>query len=90
VNVNAYHQPGVEAGKKAAAAIIELQTKVVSFLAPLSTPISIAELANQVGAPEKVETIYQILRHLHANDRGIVFTGDLSQPGSLRVSKKSS
>ena len=27
-NINAYHQPGVEAGKKAAAAVLELQAKV--------------------------------------------------------------
>ncbi len=28
VNINAYHQPGVEAGKKAAAVILDLQQKV--------------------------------------------------------------
>jgi glucose-6-phosphate isomerase len=32
-----------------------------------------------------VEAIYKILRHLHANDRGVTFTGDLAKPGSLRV-----
>ena len=32
VNVNAYHQPGVEAGKKAAAVILDLQTRVVEVL----------------------------------------------------------
>jgi glucose-6-phosphate isomerase len=31
VNVNAYHQPGVEAGKKAAGLVIELQTKALAF-----------------------------------------------------------
>jgi glucose-6-phosphate isomerase len=85
VNINAYHQPGVEAGKKAAAVIIQLQTKVVDVIQQLSQPISIAQLADRVGAPERVETIYQILRHLHANDRGVVLLGDLSQPGSLKV-----
>src|SRR5205807_738364 len=29
VGINAYHQPGVEAGKKAAAAVLELQAKVL-------------------------------------------------------------
>ena len=28
VNINAYHQPGVEAGKKAAAVVLDLQRKV--------------------------------------------------------------
>src|SRR5208283_253294 len=32
INVNAYHQPGVEAGKKAAAEIIQLQTKILGCL----------------------------------------------------------
>ena len=32
VGINAYHQPGVEAGKKAAAAVLALQAKVVAAL----------------------------------------------------------
>ena len=32
VNVNAYHQPGVEAGKKAAAAVIDLEARAISAL----------------------------------------------------------
>jgi glucose-6-phosphate isomerase len=32
VNINAYHQPGVEAGKKAATAVIELQLRVRELL----------------------------------------------------------
>jgi glucose-6-phosphate isomerase len=87
VNVNAYHQPGVEAGKKAAAVILQLQTDAVNALKgmTLSAPVTIAELATKIDAPDRVEAVYKILRHLHANDRGVVLTGDLSQPGSLRV-----
>ncbi|RMG15685.1 MAG: glucose-6-phosphate isomerase [Cyanobacteria bacterium J055] len=86
VNINAYHQPGVEAGKKAAAAILELQTKVMAVLRGEAAPVSLTELAQKVGQPEKIESIYQILRHLHANDRGIVFQGNLGQPATLTVS----
>jgi glucose-6-phosphate isomerase len=32
ININAYHQPGVEAGKKAAGWVIEFQTKAIGFL----------------------------------------------------------
>ncbi|PSB51939.1 glucose-6-phosphate isomerase [Chamaesiphon polymorphus] len=87
VNINAYHQPGVEAGKKAAAVILKLQTDVVKALQgmTISAPVTIAELAATIGEPEQVEAIYKILRHLQANDRGVVLTGNLSQPGSLRV-----
>lgn len=86
VNVNAYHQPGVEAGKKAAAAILDLQKRVVQALKAESSPIAIADLATKVGAPEQSETIYKILRHLQANDRGVVLHGNPGQPASLKVS----
>jgi glucose-6-phosphate isomerase len=85
VNINAYHQPGVEAGKKAAAAILELQTQVVQALRQETQPITLADLAAKLGMPDKVETLYLILRHLSANQRGIRLDGDLSQPGGLRV-----
>ncbi|MBD2451282.1 glucose-6-phosphate isomerase [Nostoc sp. FACHB-152] len=86
VNINAYHQPGVEAGKKAAAAILDLQTKVITVLQTEKTPLSLEEIANKAGAAEDVEAIYKILRHLSANQRGVVLQGNLGQPGSLKVS----
>lgn len=86
VNINAYHQPGVEAGKKAAAVILELQKKVLEFLRSSSEPHSLAEIAQGIGEVEQVEAIYKILRHLQANDRGIMFAGDLGKPASLKVS----
>jgi glucose-6-phosphate isomerase len=65
--------------------ILQLQTDVVKQLKELSTPVTLDELAAKVGAPEQIEAIYKILRHLHANDRNVIFTGDLAHPGSLRV-----
>ena len=86
VNVNAYHQPGVEAGKKAAAVILDLQKRVLEVLQTQKKALSISELADMAGAAEEVEAIYKILRHLHTNNRGVVLTGDLAKPGSLTVS----
>ncbi|MBN4002958.1 glucose-6-phosphate isomerase [Nostoc sp. LPT] len=86
VNVNAYHQPGVEAGKKAAASILDLQTRVVAVLQKEKTPLTIDELADKAGASDQVEAIYKILRHIHANQRGVVLQGDLHKPGTLTVS----
>jgi glucose-6-phosphate isomerase len=86
VNINAYHQPGVEAGKKAAASILELQKQIMQTLKQATTPLSIAQLADKVGAPERGETVYMIVRHLAANDRGVKLAGDLGKPGSLQVS----
>ncbi|BAZ14057.1 phosphoglucose isomerase [Calothrix sp. NIES-4071] len=86
VNVNAYHQPGVEAGKKAAAVILDLQTKVLGVLQSEKSALSIAQLAEKAGASDKIESIYIILRHMHANNRGVVLQGNLSEPSSLTVS----
>lgn len=86
VNINSYHQPGVEAGKKAAAVILELQRKVMDALKQEKTPIPLQSLAVKVGEPEQTEAIYKIVRHLAANDRGVTLHGILAEPGSLTVS----
>lgn len=69
VNINAYHQPGVEAGKKAAQVVLELQGKVLDLLANHQTPLTLAQVAEKINSRDSIETIYKILRHLSANDR---------------------
>jgi glucose-6-phosphate isomerase len=85
VNVNAYHQPGVEAGKQAAAGILDVQRRVLTALRQADAPLGLEALAAQAGAPEQVETVYKIARHLAANDRGIQLVGDRAQLASLKV-----
>jgi glucose-6-phosphate isomerase len=70
VNINAYHQPGVEAGKKAAAAVLDLQRKVLTELRKQSAPVTAEELARAAGSDD-VETVYLLLEHLAANGRGV-------------------
>lgn len=67
VNINAYHQPGVEAGKKAAAAVLEVQGKALAALS--STPQTADQLATAAGIAEKAEAVYLVLEHLAANGR---------------------
>jgi glucose-6-phosphate isomerase len=86
VNINAYHQPGVEAGKKAAATILDLQKQVVEVLQTEKTPLSLQEIAEKVNASDQIEPIYKIVRHLAANQRGVVLHGHPGEPGSLKVS----
>ncbi|MGE5659751.1 MAG: glucose-6-phosphate isomerase [Actinomycetota bacterium] len=86
VNINAYHQPGVEAGKKAAAAVLDLQGRVLHTLRDAGQPLSLEAIAQAAGVPNQIETIYKMVRHLAANGRGIVVEGNLGQPSSLRVS----
>jgi glucose-6-phosphate isomerase len=69
VNINAYHQPGVEAGKKAAQAVIALQAKVVAALARDGDGATADVLAEQIGAAAEVETVWRICEHLAANGR---------------------
>ena len=66
VNINAYHQPGVEAGKKAAGAVIALQLKVVEHLRKKPEGLTVAQIAAGIGSRE-LETIFKICEHLSAN-----------------------
>jgi len=68
VNINAYHQPGVEAGKKAATGVIALKLKISAALKAAPGKSFTAEaLATQIGAPEQTELVFKILEHLAAN-----------------------
>ncbi|MGD1871850.1 MAG: glucose-6-phosphate isomerase [Mastigocoleus sp.] len=89
VNINAYHQPGVEAGKKAAADILDLQKQVIGVLKAENTSLSLEELAQKANASDKIESIYKIVRHLHANQRSVLLDGNLRELNNLKVSWKS-
>lgn len=72
VNINAYHQPAVESGKKAAARVLALQGAVVSAMG--REPKSAEDLAEAAGSDD-VETVAAILRHLAENGRAEVTGG---------------
>jgi glucose-6-phosphate isomerase len=68
IGINAYHQPGVEAGKKAAGAVLTLQRALVAALAAeRGRAFTAPELAAKAGAPESMETAFKVLEHLSAN-----------------------
>jgi glucose-6-phosphate isomerase len=73
IHVNAYHQPGVEAGKKAAGSVLEIQQKTLSFLgAKRGQPCNVNQIANGIGEPSEAETIFKICQHLTSNpDHGV-------------------
>jgi glucose-6-phosphate isomerase len=75
VSINAYDQPGVEAGKKAATGVIALHQKLVAALgAAPGKAFTAAEAAKLAGGDPELS--YKILDHLAAN-------------GALRKSAKS-
>lgn len=70
VNINAYHQPGVEAGKKAAAAVLDLQKALVAALKKSGkTAVELEALVAAIGAEDHIESAYHTLEHLVANGR---------------------
>jgi glucose-6-phosphate isomerase len=77
VDVNAYHQPGVEAGKVAAGRVIEIQRKLMAELkARRGTSPTLHELAAAIGAADEVETVFHVLEHLAADPgRGVRMVG---------------
>ena len=82
INVNAYHQPGVEAGKKAAAAVLDLQQHLDDLMADGETR-SLEQISTALKL-ESPEPVFWILRHLCANARGYVVEGDWATPEQLR------
>ena len=68
VQINAYHQPGVEAGKKAAASILAVRKAVENHL--VTNPgksYTAEEIATDIGKPEKRNWVFKILQSLAVN-----------------------
>ena len=85
VNINAYHQPGVEAGKRAAGGVLDLQQRVLQHLQTSSKALGILELVKALRlTAEQEDLLYRILRHLHANGRVTLDAGSFADWRSLR------
>jgi glucose-6-phosphate isomerase len=67
VNINAYHQPGVEAGKRAAAGVLKTLSRVRGSLS--ATAQTAAQVATALG--EDPEAVFHALNHLAANDKHV-------------------
>ncbi|KAI5071726.1 hypothetical protein GOP47_0013977 [Adiantum capillus-veneris] len=90
ININPYHQPGVEAGKKAAAEVLALQKRVLAVLnkASCQDPVealTLDEMAERCHATNQVEMIYKIVAHMASNDRIIITEGLCGSPKSIKV-----
>lgn len=84
IDINAYHQPGVEAGKKAAATVLDIQKRGIAFLRSRTQPATAAEIAEGIGDPSATETVFGILRHLSANPGRLVDSQGGPTPPLLR------
>lgn len=81
VNINAYHQPGVEAGKKAAGAFIETLNKVRGHLTASAKTAD--EIAIEIDADP--EAVYHCLTHLAANDELQISIGKTASEDSFMI-----
>src|SRR5438034_2582908 len=80
VNINAYDQPGVEAGKKTASKLLQLQKQVREKLTAGAGKTA-EEIARSIDADP--EDVFHVLRHLASNDSHIQIT-----PGEETVDEK--
>jgi len=68
VNINAYHQPGVEAGKKAAGQVIEIQRKILAYISDKPDKLFTAfEISKAIDMEEDVESVMKVIQHLTSN-----------------------
>eukprot|EP00897_Mesotaenium_endlicherianum_P004417 jgi/Mesen1/4002/ME000211S03185 len=72
VNINAYNQPGVEAGKAAAKDVLTIQKRVLQVL-------------DDASCKEPVEALTLIILHMAANGRIEIAEGDCGTPRSITV-----
>jgi len=66
IDVNAYHQPGVEAGKKAAARVLDMQAALLAALD--GAPKTVVEVA-RLAALDPADA-WPVLQHLAAHREG--------------------
>jgi glucose-6-phosphate isomerase len=68
VRINAYHQPGVEAGKKAAASVLEVRKAVRDhLLGKKGDPMNAGQVAQEIGLSNKEDWVFKILENLAVN-----------------------
>jgi glucose-6-phosphate isomerase len=68
VGINAYHQPGVEAGKKAAAGFLEMQQSLLAFLRTHQGKFySVPQLEDALNMPRQGPTLFKLLEHATLN-----------------------
>lgn len=84
VNVNAYDQPGVEAGKRAAGSFVELQGRLLQVLKERDGSLGVEDAAAAAGAGGREREVLDLLRHLAANRREVVQEGAPEDPAAVR------
>ena len=86
ININAYHQPGVEAGKKASESIIALEKRLLELLrSRRGWPLTPAEVAQAIDAADRVAEVRELCWVLSHNPASGVQYLPLQQEGRFRA-----
>ncbi len=89
IGVNAYHQPGVEAGKQAAGSVLALQAALEEALAGNAGRwMTAMEVAEEAGHREACQAAFHLLRHLAATREGVVQVESGASPAVWRFQRK--
>ena len=68
LGINAYHQPGVEAGKKAAAETLKLRARTIAALAKSPGKWrSVSQICEENGLVGSEELVFKVLLHVSSN-----------------------
>jgi glucose-6-phosphate isomerase len=86
LGINAYHQPGVEAGKKAASDTLKVRAQAIATLAQnKGKSLSTTQVCEQIGLVGKEELVFKVLLHVSSNP-GPVSRQESSDPGKTLFS----
>lgn len=79
VNINAYHQPAVEFGKKAAGRLITMKNQALALLREEKVPMTAQEIAQRIGG--EGADLFRLLLHLAYNreDVGMSSEGPMAE-----------
>jgi glucose-6-phosphate isomerase len=81
LGINAYHQPGVEAGKKAAAETLKIRAAALAVLAKSKGKwLSSRQVCEEIALEGGEELVFKVLLHVSANP-GAITRQDSPDPG---------
>ena len=81
LGINAYHQPGVEAGKKAASETLKIRAAALAALAKSKGKwLSARQVCEEIALEGQEELVFKVLLHVSANP-GAITRQDSPDPG---------
>ena len=86
LGINAYHQPGVEAGKKASSETLKIRADAIAVLARSKGKwLSVSQVCEEIALEGKDELVFKVLLHVSSNP-GAVSRQESPDPGKTLFS----